>query len=298
MAPYGRGDGYGPQSAHEPADASGSTDAFEAGATYGPTDAFEAGATYGPTDAFEAGAAYRAVDAYGATDAYGPGDAYGAENAHTTQPLPELTRHGVPRRGGRRLRRFLYRATLTVVSVLACLVIGFGLLLVFTPSAGQATRIAAQLAREHHVAYPGPAVAGELLPATGRHRGSPVLLRGWRRLTRWRSPGSRRARSTGGPDQGGATIDLQLAKLLYIGDNSPRHDTLQGKLIEVALAVKLSAMYSKPQILQLYAEVAYYGHGYYGLAAGELRVLRAPCARPDRDARRDARWRRQRPHPG
>jgi penicillin-binding protein 1A len=36
-------------------------------------------------------------------------------------------------------------------------------------------------------------------------------------------------------------------------------------LEQVALAVKLSLTYSKMQILAMYAEVAYYGNGYYGL---------------------------------
>ena len=39
------------------------------------------------------------------------------------------------------------------------------------------------------------------------------------------------------------------------------------ELKQLALAVKLNAAYSKAQILRLYAEVAYYGHGYYGLQA-------------------------------
>ena len=34
-----------------------------------------------------------------------------------------------------------------------------------------------------------------------------------------------------------------------------------------AMAVKLNQTYSLPQILRMYAEVAYYGHGYYGLDA-------------------------------
>ena len=37
------------------------------------------------------------------------------------------------------------------------------------------------------------------------------------------------------------------------------------ELKQVVLAVKLNAAYSKQQILDLYAEVAYYGHGFYGL---------------------------------
>ena len=33
------------------------------------------------------------------------------------------------------------------------------------------------------------------------------------------------------------------------------------------MVVKLNRTYSRAEILRMYAEVAYYGHGYYGLAA-------------------------------
>src|SRR5260370_4607131 len=36
---------------------------------------------------------------------------------------------------------------------------------------------------------------------------------------------------------------------------------------QIILGIKLDLSYSKPQILRLYADVAYFGHGYYGLAA-------------------------------
>jgi penicillin-binding protein 1A len=209
--------------------------------------------------------------------AYQPGDAYGLSDFDTdvvepTQPLPRLPRE---RRG--RFRRFLYRLTLTVASLLACLALGFGLLLVFTPSAGQAPTLAAQLAREHHIAYPGPPAPASFsrpLIATEDHRFysevggvDPVAL-------------GRVAQGavTGGTDGGGATIEVQLAKMLYIGSNSSADHTFQGKLEELALAVKLGAMYSKPEILQMYAEVAYYGHGYYGLQAASCGYFGHPAA--------------------
>ena len=66
---------------------------------------------------------------------------------------------------------------------------------------------------------------------------------------------------TGGSDQGGATIEQQLAKLLY----TPTETGFSAEVKQVALAVKLNLTYSKQQILDLYAEVAYYGHGFYGL---------------------------------
>jgi membrane peptidoglycan carboxypeptidase len=64
-------------------------------------------------------------------------------------------------------------------------------------------------------------------------------------------------------DLGGSTITQQLAKMLY----SPHRRDLAAKLREVALALKLSATYSRPEILAMYANVAYYGDRYYGLTA-------------------------------
>jgi membrane peptidoglycan carboxypeptidase len=211
---------------------------------------------------------------YGHRDFCDPGE------AETTEPLPAVGVDGQAdseqeswggQPGGRRrhpFRRFAYRATLTITSIIACLLLAFALLLALTPSAGQATTRAAQLARQHHIAYPGPPVPANFsrpLIATEDHRfyssaevgGIDVLALG------------RAVKSvvTGGPAQGGATIDVQLAKLLYVGADSPRHGTAKGDLLEVALAVKLSAMYSRPEILRLYAESAYYGNGYYGLQA-------------------------------
>jgi membrane peptidoglycan carboxypeptidase len=69
------------------------------------------------------------------------------------------------------------------------------------------------------------------------------------------------AKVTGGSDQGVATIEQQLAKLLY----TPTETGFSAKVKQVVLAVKLNFAYSKQQILDLYAEVAYYGHGFYGL---------------------------------
>jgi membrane carboxypeptidase/penicillin-binding protein PbpC len=213
-------------------------------------------------------------DAFETTHAFQAPGAYAPAAAETTLPLPVLVEEGPPRR---RFRRFLYRFTLTVASLTACLAIGFGLLLVFTPSAGQATQIAARFARQHGTAYPGPPVPGDFarpLIATEDHRfyseiggiDPLALIRAAKGVI------------SGEPDQGGATLELQLAKLLYIGDDSPQRNTLTGKLTEVALAVKLDSMYSKAQILRLYAEVAYYGHGYYGLQQASCGYFGRPPA--------------------
>jgi membrane peptidoglycan carboxypeptidase len=60
-------------------------------------------------------------------------------------------------------------------------------------------------------------------------------------------------------DPGGSTIDQQLAKQLYGGG-----DGFGATLQAIALGVKLSLNYPKPQILNMYLNAVYYGHGYWG----------------------------------
>lgn len=68
---------------------------------------------------------------------------------------------------------------------------------------------------------------------------------------------------TSGGDAGGSTISQQLAKLLYTDGRSSLSDVVE----QVALAVKLNMQYSKAQILEMYADTVYFGHGLYGLDA-------------------------------
>jgi membrane peptidoglycan carboxypeptidase len=146
--------------------------------------------------------------------------------------------------------------------VVVLIALASALVFVLTPSAGQATTLVQQQAAERHIAYPGPQVPeyfAQALVATEDHRFysdpgiDPLAL-------------ARVVFSyvTGKQDQGGSTIDQQLAKNLYTSGNS---DGLAQKVEQVALAIKLNRAYSRAQILQMYAEIAYYGHGYYGLAA-------------------------------
>jgi membrane peptidoglycan carboxypeptidase len=60
----------------------------------------------------------------------------------------------------------------------------------------------------------------------------------------------------GGGDPGGSTIEQQLARQLYPGGS-----TLQ----DIGLGVKLALHYSKPQIMRMYLNVGYYGHGFWGV---------------------------------
>jgi membrane peptidoglycan carboxypeptidase len=178
-----------------------------------------------------------------------------------------------PQRPRSRGRRYLRRAAITVVTLVAIFAIGVATLLLATPSATDATKLAAQQAAEHGIAYPGPPVPANFarpLIATEDHRfysepGVDVLAVG--RVAE--------GKITGSQDQGGATIEQQLAKLLY----TPNQTGVAAELKQVALAVKLNFTYSKAEILRLYAEVAYYGHGYYGLEAASCGYFGRPAAR-------------------
>jgi membrane peptidoglycan carboxypeptidase len=183
-----------------------------------------------------------------------------------TRPLSHQSAPGQPGQPGPQAprwrpsrRRYLKRAAITLASLIAVLAIVFGFLWVATPSASQATRLAENLAHQRGVAYPGPPAPENFirpLVATEDHRfysepGVDLLAVG--RVVQ--------SKITGGGDQGGATIEQQLAKMLY----TPSQVGFNAELKQVMLAVKLNIAYSKQQVLDMYAEVAYYGHGFYGL---------------------------------
>src|SRR6266568_1677498 len=68
-------------------------------------------------------------------------------------------------------------------------------------------------------------------------------------------------RLTGQPDQGGATLYQQLARMLYTpGGPGPAAEAEQA-----ALGVKLAVSYPGAEILRMYSDIAYFGRGYYGL---------------------------------
>jgi len=63
--------------------------------------------------------------------------------------------------------------------------------------------------------------------------------------------------------QGGSTLTMQLAKILYT--NSER--TFQRKLGDIAMAVTIEKQLMKEQIFELYANKVYFGSGAYGIQA-------------------------------
>jgi membrane peptidoglycan carboxypeptidase len=183
---------------------------------------------------------------------YGPGG-YGPDGDGW-----DRTRWRRPGRG----RRLLRRLVAVLVALLLLGGVTFGVLYLATPSVHNAPALARAIDHAHHVAYPGPpvpALFAESLVATEDHRfysepGIDVFA-----VARVAA-----ATVTGhGAAQGGATLYQQLAKMLY----TPGASGLPTEVEQVMLGIKLDQAYSKAQILRMYADVAYFGHGYYGLAA-------------------------------
>jgi membrane peptidoglycan carboxypeptidase len=170
-----------------------------------------------------------------------------------SQPAPAASRGRSL--AGRAFRKLL----LTLITLVLLCAAVFGLLLLVTPSAGNARQVARAFDKAHNAVYPGapvPARFAAALEATEDHRFSeepgidPVAV------ARVLYGGV-----TGKGDEGGATLYQQLAKMLY----TPGRMTPAAEAEQVALAVKLKYGYSQAEILRLYADVAYFGHGYYGL---------------------------------
>jgi membrane peptidoglycan carboxypeptidase len=67
---------------------------------------------------------------------------------------------------------------------------------------------------------------------------------------------------TNNGNDGGATIELQLAKMLYIQGTSPTSE-----LRQVGVAFRLDQRFSKQRILAMYLDAAYFGDGSYGVVA-------------------------------
>lgn len=68
---------------------------------------------------------------------------------------------------------------------------------------------------------------------------------------------------TEGKRHGGSTITQQFVKNAIVTDEQ----TLKRKLMEAMLAYRLEKDYTKDQILELYLNTIYYGHGAYGVQA-------------------------------
>jgi membrane peptidoglycan carboxypeptidase len=178
----------------------------------------------------------------------------------TQRSMPRETQAGgAPQRQGRqRLRGAVRKIFLGLVAAVLACALGFGILLLATPSVANARQLAQGIDKAHGAPYPGIAVPARFaaaLEATEDHRFAsepgvdPVAV------------GRVVLGALAGKNEGGATLYQQLAKMLY----TPGQSGLTVEAEQVALAVKLKYSYSGAEILRLYADVAYFGHGFYGL---------------------------------
>jgi membrane peptidoglycan carboxypeptidase len=166
-----------------------------------------------------------------------------------------------PARRRRRRRPWWARLLVVVIAVVILLAGGLLMLLAGTPSAADApARVQAILAAHSAPGDGGrvPVKVGAAVLATedSRYRSDwAVDPRGALRAS-W-------GLITHNPDEGGATIEVQLAKLLY----TPKRSDPVALAEQVAIAVKLDRDFSKTRILALYLDAAYYGDGAYGVTA-------------------------------
>jgi len=185
---------------------------------------------------------------------------------------PQPSRPSAGRGAAHRWRRALLRLIGLCLVIMLVGLAAFGGLLLVTPSVSGAWQLARSEAISHNSVFPGPAVPPRLatsLEATEDHRFSeepgidPIAI-----LRVFEGQITRKG------DEGGATLYQQLAKMLY----TPGRTGLRVEAEQVALAVKLKFTYSGSQIVRMYADVAYFGHGFYGLMAASCGYFGVPPA--------------------
>jgi penicillin-binding protein 1A len=82
---------------------------------------------------------------------------------------------------------------------------------------------------------------------------------------------------SGEVSQGGSTITQQLVKNLYTGADK----TIERKVNEAVLALKLERELSKDEILAKYLNIVYFGHGAYGVQAAAQTYFDVPARELD-----------------
>ena len=182
-----------------------------------------------------------------------------APRAPAARP-PASRKRRAPKRRRSWLRRTMVR--LIVLLLLAALACAGALtaLVVVTPDVADAPERVASQAAEHgtrvETSVPSRVAAALIATEDSRFFTDPGLDP--LGVLRWVG-----GTVAGSPDAGGATLEQQLAKLLYTGG---RQDPVS-EAEQVGLALKLAHTYSKQRILELYLSTAYFGHGYYGVSA-------------------------------
>ncbi len=80
--------------------------------------------------------------------------------------------------------------------------------------------------------------------------------------------------AAGGIRQGASTITQQLARNAFLSHSQ----TVERKIKEAILAIRLERSFSKEEILEFYLNRIYFGEGAYGVEAAAQRFFGKPCA--------------------
>ena len=72
----------------------------------------------------------------------------------------------------------------------------------------------------------------------------------------------------GGGHEGASTITQQLVRNTILQEEQ-FDSTIERKVREAYIAIKMEDMYSKDEILMMYLNTIYYGHGAYGIEAAD-----------------------------
>ncbi len=72
---------------------------------------------------------------------------------------------------------------------------------------------------------------------------------------------------------GGSTITQQLSRMLFLN----REVTIERKIKEALTAIKIERTYSKPEILEMYLNTYYFGHGAYGIETAARQYFNKPA---------------------
>lgn len=161
----------------------------------------------------------------------------------------------------RRARRWLLLFAGVAIALIVALLAAGAIYVAALPSVSDAEQRAHQIVALHHGTYGSPEPAAKLgdsvVAVEDEHFYSNVLINvldgaGRAAVATFERSG----------DPGGSTIAQQLAKQLYGHDSG-----VSATLREIGLGVKLSLAYPKAQILDMYLNAVYYGHGYWGEVA-------------------------------
>lgn len=154
-----------------------------------------------------------------------------------------------------RARTVARRLALAILGLLLIAAIGAFVYLGSLRGVGDAPRRAARIIAAHHepAGTPAPArLVAAVVSVEDEHFDDNVAVNVLSGIGR-----AGLAAIEGGGDPGGSTIEQQLARQLYPGGSTLR---------DIGLGVKLALSYGKPQIMRMYLNVGYYGHGFWGVA--------------------------------